>query len=322
MKTGKDLITATKAFAQENRATSWLLFLTTLGFLAVALAGTLANAHLAWNSLCSLLAGLLTVRLFVIYHDFEHLAILRNSGAARLLMSLCGLYCLAAPSVWKSSHDYHHVHNSKLRSAHIGSYPIMTRAAFERATRGERFRYLFFRHPLTILSGYMTVFLAGMCLLPFLRDPRRHFDCLLAFVLHLALLATVYSATGWKGAFLFVIAPHFIASAVGSYLFYAQHNFPEARHFKASDWNYETAALESSSFMEMPNWLHWFTANIGYHHIHHLNARIPFYRLPEVMSKMPEVQSPRRTSLRPTEIFRCLRLKFWDADSGRMVGRR
>ncbi len=63
----------------------------------------------------------------------------------------------------------------------------------------------------------------------------------------------------------------------------------------------------------------WFTANIGYHHIHHLNARIPFYRLPEVMREMPELQQPGTTSFHPLEILRCLRLKVWDADAQRMV---
>ena len=53
--------------------------------------------------------------------------------------------------------------------------------------------------------------------------------------------------------------------------------------------------------------------------IHNLNARIPFYRLPEVMKKIPELQRPKTTSLNPMEIIRCLRLKVWDVESQRMV---
>jgi len=66
----------------------------------------------------------------------------------------------------------------------------------------------------------------------------------------------------------------------------------------------------------------WFTANIGYHHVHHLNARIPFYRLPEVVRELPELQHAKITSLNPVEIFRCLRLKVWDVESQRMIGLR
>ena len=64
----------------------------------------------------------------------------------------------------------------------------------------------------------------------------------------------------------------------------------------------------------------WFTANIGYHHIHHLNSRIPFYRLPEVLKAIPELQLPKTTSLWPTDIIRCLRLKVWDVEAQKMVG--
>jgi len=78
--------------------------------------------------------------------------------------------------------------------------------------------------------------------------------------------------------------------------------------------------LESSSYRKTCPIMRWFTGNIGYHHIHHLNARIPFYRLPETLAAMPELQSPKTTSLSPADIFRCLRLKVWDVETQRMVG--
>jgi omega-6 fatty acid desaturase (delta-12 desaturase) len=65
--------------------------------------------------------------------------------------------------------------------------------------------------------------------------------------------------------------------------------------------------------------LHWFTANIGYHHVHHLNARIPFYRLPEAMAGIEELQSAGTTSLYPLDIYRCLRLKLWNPERNRLV---
>ena len=68
-----------------------------------------------------------------------------------------------------------------------------------------------------------------------------------------------------------------------------------------------------------PFW-RWVTANIGYHHIHHLNSRIPFYRLPEAMKAIPELQSARVTTLNPSDIVACLRLKVWDPEENRMIG--
>ena len=65
--------------------------------------------------------------------------------------------------------------------------------------------------------------------------------------------------------------------------------------------------------------LRWFTGNIGYHHVHHLNARIPFYRLPEAMAQVEELQSPGVTTLSPLGVYRCLRLKLWDPDQECLV---
>src|SRR6185436_14048928 len=77
---------------------------------------------------------------------------------------------------------------------------------------------------------------------------------------------------------------------------------------------------ESSSYMEMGPLMRWFTANIGFHHVHHLNPAIPFYRLPEAMNAIPALQTPGRTNLSPKEIAACLRLKLWEPDHGHMIG--
>ena len=78
------------------------------------------------------------------------------------------------------------------------------------------------------------------------------------------------------------------------------------------EWDYVYAALYSSSYMKGSPLMHWITGNIGYHHVHHLNAKIPFYRLPEAMESMRELQSPVRTSLSISDVIGCLQLKLWD----------
>jgi len=310
---------ATKAYALDFPAKSWFHLVSTALLLAAAVAGTLWNFHLAGRIVCSFFAGLLYLRFFVIYHDQQHEAILPHSRLAEALMRLFGILILSPSSVWRSSHNHHHNHNSKLRGSHIGSFPIMTKAQYLKASKATRFKYLFMRHPLTILFGYVFVFQYGMCLYPSLTKLREHYDCLLAFLVHVLLAAAVTWFFGWPALLLTVIIPHFVASAIGSYLFYAQHNFPSVTFNDNGGWAYDKAALESSSFMKTGPLMAWFTANIGYHHIHHLNSRIPFYRLPEVFAAMPELQTPRTTSLHPMEIIRCLRLKVWDTETQRMV---
>lgn len=235
-------------------------------------------------------------------------------------MRLYGLLVLCPSSIWRASHDHHHAHNSKLRGAHIGSYPIMTREQYRKSSSGQRFRYLFARHPLTILCGYFFVFLMGMVILPLVRSPRKHYDCLLSLLLHVALMVTLVTVFGWAAMLLTLVVPLFIGSAIGAYLFYAQHNFPEVVFKDKAGWTYEGAAMESSSFLKTNAVMAWFTANIGYHHVHHLNHRIPFYRLPEAYRAMPELHGVKTTSLHPREILRCLKLKVWCVESQRMMG--
>ena len=320
VKAGKELILATRQYAADNAARSWwcILSTTTLWFLAIA--GTLWNLNLAGKIVCSIFSGLLLLRLFVIYHDQQHHAILPKSRLAEFFMRVFGILALSPSSIWRSSHNHHHKHNSKIRGSHIGSFPIMTKAHYLKSSKTVRFNYLFARHPFTILFGYVFVFLIGMCLKPFLTKPREHFDSLVALLVHAGIGVALVHFFGWQTWLLAQIIPSLITYGIGTYLFYAQHNFPDVSFYDKAGWTYEKAALESSSYMKTSPVMAWFTANIGYHHIHHLNARIPFYRLPETLRAMPELQKPKTTSLTPFEIFRCLRLKVWDVEAQRMVG--
>ena len=321
-RTGTDLILATKSFAKDSTLQSWWHILSTAILLLAALAGTHWNFNFAGRAVCSVLSGLLLLRFFVIYHDQQHHAILPRSRAAEVFMRVFGLLALSPSSIWRSSHNHHHSHNSKLRGSHIGSFPIMTSEQYFKSPASVRLKYLFMRHPLTILFGYVFVFLFGMCIGPFLNDPKEHSDSLVAFLIHAAIGVALTYFWGWQALILTQTVPHFIAYAIGSYLFYAQHNFPTVSFADKAGWTYNKAALESSSFMVTGRIMAWFTANIGYHHIHHLNARIPFYRLPQVLREIPELRTPKTTSLHPAEILRCLRLKVWDVEAQRMVSLR
>jgi omega-6 fatty acid desaturase (delta-12 desaturase) len=268
----------------------------------------------------SIFAGFVIVRLFVIYHDHQHHAILQKSTAADILFTIFGFYVLAPTSIWKRSHDYHHANNSKLFSASIGSYPIYSKQKFQKSSRLEKIHYLFIRHPLTILFGYIFAFMYGMCIKSIINSFSKHVDSLVALIVHFAYQFSVFYFLGWETWLFFCMIPHFVSGAMGAYLFYAQHNFPGVIFKGNAEWTYEGAALESSSYMDLNPFMHWVTANIGYHHIHHMNARIPFYRLPEVMEKMPEMQQVKKTSLKPKDIAACFRLKVWDHENQKMVG--
>lgn len=281
--------------------------------------GALYSFPIFIRIICSLLMGLLLLRMFMLYHDYLHKAILKRSAFAKAIFTLYGLYTLNPPSIWKRSHDYHHKHNSKLHSSSIGSFPILTREAFLNLSAGERRNYLFIRHPLTIAAGYIFAFTWGMCLLSLIRNPTKHRDSAFALIFHYGIGIAIFITFGWLSFVLAFIVPAIVSSGIGSYLFYAQHNFPATTFEEKENWTYAKAALQSSSYMKMNRVMRWFTGNIGYHHIHHINALIPFYRLKEVHEAFPEFQSAKTTSLYPLEIWRCVQIKVWDAEQNRML---
>jgi acyl-lipid omega-6 desaturase (Delta-12 desaturase) len=153
MLVGKELILATRPYAKEIRRKSWKETALTLLLLLIVTAGICWLPLLIFRIFGSLMSGLLLVRMFIIYHDFEHHAILTNSRLASFLMKAFGVFILSPSSIWKRSHDHHHKHNSKLFSASIGSYPIATKQKYLQMSRAERYRYLATRHPLTIALG-------------------------------------------------------------------------------------------------------------------------------------------------------------------------
>lgn len=319
MRSAKELLIASREFAREDRRLSlwhlWSTLAVLLGLLAVAV----SELPLALRGVSSVIAGLVYVRMFIIYHDYQHGAILRESWVGGCLMTCFGIFTLNPPSVWNRSHEHHHKNNSKVFGANVGSYPIMTTSAYASASTAQRLAYAATRHPLTMIFGYFTVFFWSMSLRPFLLHPKLHFDGALAVLLHVGVLC--YLATlGFDVVVLGMLVPFLIASALGAYLFYAQHNFPSVKLRERSEWSHVDAALHSSSFMKMGPVMNWFTGNIGYHHVHHLNARIPFYRLPEAMAALEELQSPGTTSLKLRDIAACLRLKLWSPEQDRLVG--
>jgi len=183
----------------------------------------------------------------------------------------------------------------------------------------QRLAYRVTRHPVTILCAYVTVFLFSVTLLSLLRRPSRHWDSALSLLAHGAALAALWVFLGFDAAFFALLLPMTIAAALGGYLFYAQHSFPGMRILPEAEWTVYRAALVSSSYLRVGRILRWFTGNIGYHHVHHLNSLIPFYLLPEAMAAIPELQHPSVTTLRSRDIAACFAASLWDDSSMRMV---
>jgi omega-6 fatty acid desaturase (delta-12 desaturase) len=317
----RDLLQATKPYAQEDLAVTWRLWFETLAVWFAFWALTFPWAPMWMRVFSSIMTGFVTVRLFIFYHDYLHGAIFRNSTAAKFPMWLFGSLILNPPEVWRRSHNYHHQNNSQIATASIGSFPVMTLDQYREATLMQRFMYRASRHWLTMVMGYIFVFILGMCVKSFVTDPKRHWDSAASLVIHFVLLAA-FIALGQGIWFWSYILPIVVSCCAGAYLFYIQHNFPDMQLVMRADWDYVHAALKSSSFLDTNPVMHWLTGNIGYHHVHHLNPQIPFYRLPDAMAGIEALQQPGTTTLKPVDIYRCLNLTVWHAGERRMLNSR
>ena len=315
----KDVIIATRPFTEEDKAKGWAALLSTLAILGALTAGAMFSPWWPLRLAFALVEGLTIVRAFCLFHDFQHGALLRQSGLARAIFGVFGTSILVPPSVWRETHNYHHAHTAKMVGSHIGSYPVVTTGMWKSMSPKQRFAYKAVRSPLNMVLAVFTVFTLGMTLSPFFRNPKTHWQGPVSFLLVWGTCA-LSIALGRFDLFLFGwLIPMWLAAMAGAYLFYAQHNFPGGLIADRREWTFNKAALESSSFLVMGPVMNWFTANIGYHHVHHLNAAIPFYRLPEAMASIPELQNPGRTTFSPKDIAACLSLKLYDTDKRQMV---
>ncbi|MCI0574025.1 MAG: fatty acid desaturase [Myxococcaceae bacterium] len=291
----------------------------TFGALAAAVALAAAAPWWPLRVVGGLLEALVLVRAFILFHDHMHGSLLRSSPVARALFWLHGVLVLTPPRQWNDTHNYHHANTANLAATAAGTYVTWSTDTWRAASRRERLAYVIERHPLTMLLGYFTAFLVGMCIVPFVRDPRRYWSSGLALLVHLGVSFTVWSVFGTAVYLSAMLVPLLVAYALGTYLFFAQHNFPDVAFRPEGEWAHADAALEASSYLVCSPVMAWFTGNIGYHHIHHLNPRIPFYRLPEAMAALPELQQPRTTTLHPRDVLACLRQNLWDSAQQRMV---
>ena len=110
----------------------------------------------------------------------------------------------------------------------------------------------------------------------------------------------------------------FFASLGGVWLFYVQHQFEDVYWERDESWDFQAAAIQGSSYYKLPVLLQWFSGNIGYHHIHHLNPRIPNYYLKQCHQLLIRYVEIEPITIRKS--FNSLKCRLWDEKNEKMVG--
>ena len=299
----------------------WELAITLLPFLALfALIAMAVKAGYYLALLATPLAGLFLLRLFIIQHDCGHGAFLRKRGSNDWIGRVLGILTLTPYDCWRRSHALHHAATGNLDARGDGDVDTLTVREYRQRTPLRRLGYRLYRHPLVLLGlGPAYLFLLRHRLpIGLMREGGIYWLSAIATNLMTALILAVPLHFLGFGVTALVFFPVLLSAAsLGVWLFYVQHQFPQAYWDRAGEWSFHDAALRGSSYLVLPPVLAWFTGNIGIHHVHHLASRIPFYRLPEVLRAHPSLRDLNRFTA--VEACSTLSLALWDEDRRGMV---
>lgn len=273
--------------------------------------------------LCLLLAiptaGFL-VRLFIIQHDCSHEALFQSRRANAWVGRVIGVVTLTPHGFWKRTHAVHHAAVGNLALRGLGDVPTITVREYLGRSDRRRVAYRLMRHPVVLfgVGPAFTFFIRNRLPFGLMNSGWQPWASTMATNLA---LAVVFGGSIWilgVVPFLLVYLPTtMLAATAGVWLFYVQHQFEDTHWAPGDEWSHAVAALQGSSHYHLPGVLRWFTGNIGVHHVHHLNSRIPFYRLPEVLRNHGELAAASRLTV--AESIGCVRLALWDEQRQRLV---
>ncbi len=265
-------------------------------------------------------AGLLT-RLFIFQHDCGHGSFFRSRTANNVIGYLLGILTLTPYRYWRRTHAIHHATSGDLDRRTFGDVEMLTVQEYLRLSRWGQLLYRLYRNPFILLGlgpAYQFL-LKHRCPLDIPRTWKREWASVMSTNLGIAAaVAVAWKFIGPERLLLVQLPITLIGGALGIWLFYIQHQFEDTYWREHPEWNFHRAGIEGSSFYDLPGILHWFTGNIGFHHVHHLESRIPNYRLKECFRQVSELHHVTRLSLSAS--LRCARLHLWDENEGRLVG--
>jgi omega-6 fatty acid desaturase (delta-12 desaturase) len=260
------------------------------------------------------------LRMFMILHDCSHGAFFKKKKLNLWVGRIFGVLTMTPFDEWRRSHVTHHQTSGNLDKRGVGDIGMLTVKEYKSRSVKGKIAYRLYRHPITLfLLGPIYIFIIRHRLPDEIKNAStRSWVSAMATNAGIAVMVTAVIYFFGIIPFLLIYLPMTImAGAAGIWLFYIQHQFEETFWDQDEDWQLHDAALYGSSHYDLPHVLRWITANIGIHHVHHLYARIPFYRLSKIMREHPRLADIRRMTL--LESFKCAKLQLWDENKRKLV---
>ncbi|MCA8950756.1 MAG: fatty acid desaturase [Planctomycetes bacterium] len=292
---------------------------TVLPYLAVWVA-IVFLAPISWwlcLPLCAL-NGALLVRAFIIFHDCGHGSFFHSKWANTFWGIVTGVLTFTPYTQWHSQHRTHHGSSGNLDRRGVGDFWTMTVREYNAASVWKRAAYRIARNPIVLL---FVAPLVMFCFEQRIAKPKatrlEQFSVWYTNLMLGGIIVGMGFAMGFLAFIVMQLVVLAIAGAIGIWLFYLQHQFDGVYWQRAGRWSYTDAALVGSSYLKLPRVLQWFTGNIGFHHIHHLHARIPNYNLQACHESHPMFLQVRVMTF--WGAIKAFGLKLWDEAEERLV---
>jgi omega-6 fatty acid desaturase (delta-12 desaturase) len=263
-------------------------------------------------------AGLL-VRIFIIFHDCGHGSFFKSHKANTIVGYFTGIINFAPYHDWRYNHAQHHATCSDLDRRGIGDVWTLTKQEYLDLSIGKKLGYRFYRNPFVLfVLGPIWLFLINHRFSPRDAKKRERQSVWLTNLGVIIMVAVLSFLIGIKAYLLIQLPVLLIGGMSGIWLFYVQHQYEDVYWNHHDAWDFQDAAIEGSSFYKLPAILQWFTGNIGFHHVHHLNARIPNYNLQRCHEQIALLKE-----VKPLKFFtslKSLRFRLYDEELGKMIG--
>ena len=298
---------------------SWQLVNTLVPYFALWILMFFAASISLWLTVpLAVLAGGLLVRTFIIFHDCSHGSFFKSSRANSFWGMLTGWISFTPFHHWKWEHSVHHATTGHLERRGVGDIWTMTVEEYLESSRWKQFSYRLARNPLVLfVIAPLFLFLIHH---RFPQSGAKGRARNSVWITNLALLGM-----GIGMSFAFGFLPYLViqlivlavAGTVGVWLFYVQHQFEDTYWENGDEWSHFDAAMKGSSYYALPKVLQWFSGNIGFHHIHHLDSRIPNYNLERCYRSDPMFRDV--TSLTLWASLKTMSYRLWDEGSKKLI---
>lgn len=257
-------------------------------------------------------------RLFIIVHDCGHQALFKSKWENDLAGTISGSFTTVPFFLWRHIHNQHHGAVGNLEKRHLNpDLWTLTVEEYRNASFLKKLVYRFMR------NGFVRVFITPALLFilgrfPLPNMPLRSNLSILSMDLVLALvLYFVHINDAYLVFSIAYLAPLYIWLSFAAMMFYMQHQYEDTHWYSPEDWSNFKASVNGSSYMQFGPFMTWMTGNVGYHHIHHLNANIPFYKLENANNDVKDM-----LQVKPISFWNCvpsLKRKLWDSKKDELV---